>query len=141
MLSLRGGKFTTLFAYRIDPAIDWIALVGPDRLRDAMARDTAVTAAIAAGKWGQQAAFAVLSAIERNASGASCLCALRRGVPFDAVEAAGAYAASLHAASYWLKNYLLRGGFLDGAMARVYHACHARYVFEKYEALRALDRR
>jgi (heptosyl)LPS beta-1,4-glucosyltransferase len=53
---------------------------------------------------------------------------------------AGATAASLHAAGYWLKNYLLRGGFLDGATARVYHACHARYVFEKYEALRALDR-
>ena len=94
MLSLRGGRFTTLFAYRIDPEIDWIALLGPDRLRDAMASDTAVTAAIAAGKWGQQAAFAVLSAIERNASGASCLCALRRSVPFDAVEVAGAYAAS-----------------------------------------------
>jgi (heptosyl)LPS beta-1,4-glucosyltransferase len=54
---------------------------------------------------------------------------------------ASASAASLHAASYWLKNYLLRGGFLDGAKARVYHACHAHYVFEKYAALRALDRR
>ena len=49
---------------------------------------------------------------------------------------AGAFAAPLHAAAYWLKNYLLRGGFLDGAMARVYHACHARYVYDKYRALR-----
>lgn len=49
---------------------------------------------------------------------------------------AGVLAAPLHAAGYWLKNYLLRGGFLDGAMARVYHACHARYVFDKYRALR-----
>jgi len=52
---------------------------------------------------------------------------------------AGALAAPLHAAGYWLKNYLLRGGFLDGAMARTYHACHARYVFEKYQSLRALS--
>ena len=49
---------------------------------------------------------------------------------------ASALAAPLHATGYWLKNYLLRGGFLDGAMARVYHACHARYVFDKYRALR-----
>jgi len=46
-----------------------------------------------------------------------------------------ALAAPMHAAGYWLKNYLLRGGFLDGANARSYHACHARYVFEKYRAL------
>jgi (heptosyl)LPS beta-1,4-glucosyltransferase len=50
---------------------------------------------------------------------------------------ANALSAPLHAASYWLKNYLLRGGFLDGAMARTYHACHARYVFDKYRALRS----
>ncbi len=55
-------------------------------------------------------------------------------------RSAGAFAAPLHAASYWLKNYLLRGGFRDGALARTYHACHARYVFDKYVALRALDR-
>ena len=53
---------------------------------------------------------------------------------------AGALAAPLHAAAYWLKNYVLRGGFRDGATARIYHACHARYVFDKYTALRALDR-
>ncbi|HEY2345328.1 MAG TPA: glycosyltransferase family 2 protein [Xanthomonadaceae bacterium] len=51
---------------------------------------------------------------------------------------AGALAAPLHAAGYWLKNYLLRGGFLDGTMARTYHACHARYVYDKYARLRAM---
>lgn len=51
---------------------------------------------------------------------------------------AGAMAATLHAAGYWLKNYLLRGGFLDGAMARTYHRCHAHYVHDKYARLRAL---
>jgi len=50
---------------------------------------------------------------------------------------ANTLAAPLHAAAYWLKNYVLRGGFLDGAMGRTYHACHARYVFDKYRALRS----
>ena len=53
---------------------------------------------------------------------------------------AGALAAPLHATSYWLKNYLLRGGFLDGAAARTFHAVHACYVFDKYRALRRLGR-
>lgn len=50
---------------------------------------------------------------------------------------AGFLAAPLHAAAYWLKNYLLRGGFLDGPKARRYHALHTRYVFRKYVLLRA----
>lgn len=48
---------------------------------------------------------------------------------------AGTLSAPLHAAAYWLKNYLLRGGFLDGPMARRYHALHTRYVFRKYRLL------
>ncbi|MBS0213816.1 MAG: glycosyltransferase family 2 protein [Proteobacteria bacterium] len=51
---------------------------------------------------------------------------------------AGALAAPLHAAAHWLKNYLLRGGFLDGGTAFTYHACHCRYVRDKYRALRKL---
>ncbi|TWI01685.1 (heptosyl)LPS beta-1,4-glucosyltransferase [Luteimonas cucumeris] len=50
---------------------------------------------------------------------------------------AGPLSAALHATAYWLKNYLLRGGFLDGAMAYRYHALHARYVYDKYRLLRA----
>lgn len=49
---------------------------------------------------------------------------------------AGPLAAPLHAAAYWLKNCLLRGGFLDGPQARRYHALHARYVYDKYRLLR-----
>lgn len=52
-------------------------------------------------------------------------------------RSAGPLAAPLHAAAYWIKNYLLRGGFLDGAMARRYHALHARYVYDKYRLLRS----
>lgn len=51
---------------------------------------------------------------------------------------AGAIDAPLHAAAYWLKNYVLRGGFIDGGTAARYHALHARYVFAKYRALRSL---
>lgn len=50
---------------------------------------------------------------------------------------AGPLSAPLHAAAYWIKNYLLRGGFLDGAMAFRYHALHARYVYDKYRLLRS----
>lgn len=49
---------------------------------------------------------------------------------------AGALAAPLHAAAYWLKNFVLRGGFLDGPLARRFHALHARYVYRKYRLLR-----
>ena len=53
-------------------------------------------------------------------------------------KGAGRFAAPLHAAAYWLKNYLLRGGFLDGGNAHRYHALHARYVYRKYRRLRDL---
>lgn len=50
---------------------------------------------------------------------------------------AGTMSAPLHAAAYWFKNYIFRGGFLDGPMAARYHALHARYVYDKYRLLRA----
>jgi (heptosyl)LPS beta-1,4-glucosyltransferase len=43
---------------------------------------------------------------------------------------------ALHASAYWLKSYILRGGFRDGPMARRYHALHAQYVYRKYQVLR-----
>ena len=55
----------------------------------------------------------------------------------QAGQRAGPLAGPLHAAAYWLKNYLLRGGFLDGANARRYHALHRRYVGNKYKLLRS----
>jgi (heptosyl)LPS beta-1,4-glucosyltransferase len=53
---------------------------------------------------------------------------------------AGAWRAPVHAAFYWLKYCVLRGGFLDGATGRLYHRCHARYVYDKYRYLAALGR-
>jgi (heptosyl)LPS beta-1,4-glucosyltransferase len=51
---------------------------------------------------------------------------------------ASAWSAPLHASAHWLKNYVLRGGFLDGGHAHRYHALHTRYVHDKYRLLRAL---
>ncbi len=56
-------------------------------------------------------------------------------------QQAGTLAAPMHAAASWLKAYVLRGGFRDGAMARRYHALHARYVYDKYRLLRDAARR
>lgn len=50
---------------------------------------------------------------------------------------ANALSAPLHALAYWLKNYVFRGGFLDGGQAWRYHQLHARYVHQKYRLLRA----
>lgn len=52
----------------------------------------------------------------------------------------GALAGFRHATTYWIKNYLVRGGFLDGRIGWTYHAHQARYVYDKYEILRALIR-
>jgi (heptosyl)LPS beta-1,4-glucosyltransferase len=54
---------------------------------------------------------------------------------------AGAWSAPLHASAHWLKNYVLRGGFLDGGHAHRYHALHTRYVYDKYRLLRLLGAR
>jgi (heptosyl)LPS beta-1,4-glucosyltransferase len=43
--------------------------------------------------------------------------------------------AQLHAAFYLLKNYVFRGGFLDGKQGFYYHWLHARYVWMKYKLL------
>lgn len=46
----------------------------------------------------------------------------------------------IHAAAYWLKNYILRGGFIDGRVGFVYHGLHTRYVYDKYDRLWRLQR-
>ena len=94
VISLQGGTWTTLFSYRIDSALDWSLLVGPERLGAALASDTAVVAAIPAGRWTDQAAYAVMAPIEPDPDSASFLCAIRRNVPFDAIEVSAAHAAA-----------------------------------------------
>ncbi len=70
------------------------------------------------------AGYAALWATQRRRDGKRC----------------GAAAPWLHAAAYWLKSYVLRGGFLDGAAGWRFHACHTRYVFDKYARLHAQAR-
>lgn len=69
--------------------------------------------------------YAELFAQQRHAQGISAL----------AVDAA------LHAAAYFLKNYILRAGFLDGRAGAIYHCLHTRYVYRKYRYLRVLRER
>lgn len=52
----------------------------------------------------------------------------------------GALAAWTHVAAYWLKSYVLRGGFLDGRAGWLFHRAHARAVIAKYRQLRELSR-
>lgn len=54
-----------------------------------------------------------------------------------AVKAKKTYAgqAGIHAFFYLLKNYVFRGGFLDGKQGFYYHWLHARYVWMKYRLL------
>lgn len=43
--------------------------------------------------------------------------------------------ATLHASAYWLRQCVLRGGFLDGHNGRLFHALHTKYVWKKYRCL------
>ena len=49
---------------------------------------------------------------------------------------ASALAPATHALFYLLKNFVVRGGFLDGPRGWQYHALHARYVWNKYRQMR-----
>ncbi len=50
-------------------------------------------------------------------------------------RSANAMSGPLHAFAYWLKNFVLRGGFMDGGQAHRYHWLHTRYVYRKYALL------
>lgn len=54
----------------------------------------------------------------------------------EAGRRAGRMSAAVHAAAYWLKHYVIRGGFLDGRTGWQFHTCHTRYVYDKYDLLR-----
>ena len=51
---------------------------------------------------------------------------------------AGVLAPWTHAGFYLLKNFIVRGGFLDGPRGWQYHGLHARYVWNKYRNMREL---
>src|SRR5258705_7496774 len=81
---------TTLFSHRIEGA-DWHAILGADAF--ARAAGGAFAGSVPSGRWGDEAAFAVIAPIE-TWNGPAVLCGLRREVPFDALDVVGATSAA-----------------------------------------------
>ncbi len=81
---------TTVFSHRIDAA-DWPAILGEDAF--ARAAGGAFAVSVPSGRWGDEAAFAVVAPIE-TWNGPAVLCALRREMPFDALDVVAATSAA-----------------------------------------------
>jgi len=81
-----------VFAYEISPGTDWRGIFDADAVVRALG-GTPTGIAVAAGRWDEQAAYALLTRIDLP-EGEALLCALRHGVPFDTVELATANAAA-----------------------------------------------
>ena len=92
VLSISGEKLSTVFAHDLAPDTDWGTIFSADDVARALNGTTTATP-IAAGRWDDQAAFGLLTRVELP-EGAALLCALRHGVPFDAVELHTASAAA-----------------------------------------------
>ncbi len=81
---------STVFAHRIDAA-DWHAILGEDAF--ARAAGGAFAVSVPSGRWGDEVAFAVVAPIE-TWNGPAVLCALRREMPFDALDVVAATSAA-----------------------------------------------
>jgi DNA-binding NarL/FixJ family response regulator/putative methionine-R-sulfoxide reductase with GAF domain len=81
---------STVFSHRIDSA-DWHAILGEDAFARAAAGAFAVS--VPSGRWGDEAGFAVVAPIE-TWNGPAVLCALRREMPFDALDVVAATSAA-----------------------------------------------
>ncbi|HEV8535071.1 MAG TPA: response regulator [Candidatus Limnocylindria bacterium] len=92
MLATTSDKLSTVFAHDISPDTDWRSIFDADAVVRALG-GTPTGTPVAAGRWDDQAAFALLTRIDLP-DGAALLCALRHGVPFDTVELATATAAA-----------------------------------------------
>ena len=92
MLATSGEDLRTVFAHDVSPDTKWRAIFDADAVVRALGGTSSGTA-VAAGRWDEQAAFALLTRIELP-DGEALLCALRHGVPFDAVELSTATAAA-----------------------------------------------
>jgi len=93
VLTVRDGAFATLFTHQIAPETDWGELFGEDLLHSAHSAAGPLTAAIAAGRWGEEVAYGIVTRIEAQAT--PLLCVLRHHRPFDAIEIAAAHAAAV----------------------------------------------
>ena len=81
---------STVFSHRIDAA-DWNAILGQDAF--ARAAGGAFAVSVPSGRWGDEAAFAVVAPIE-TWNGPAVLCALRREMPFDTLDVIAASSAA-----------------------------------------------
>ncbi|MGH2470840.1 MAG: response regulator [Candidatus Limnocylindria bacterium] len=81
-----------MFAHDVSPDTTWRGIFEADAVVRALGGATIGTA-VAAGRWDEQAAYALLTRIELP-DGEALLCALRHGVPFDAVELSTASSAA-----------------------------------------------
>jgi DNA-binding NarL/FixJ family response regulator/putative methionine-R-sulfoxide reductase with GAF domain len=92
VLATSGDDLRTVFAHDLSPDTKWRAIFDADAVVRALG-GTTVGSAVAAGRWDEQAAFALLTRIDLP-DGEALLCALRHGVPFDAVELSTASSAA-----------------------------------------------
>jgi len=92
VLATSGDDLRMVFAHEVSPDTKWRGIFEADTVVRALG-GTTVGTAVAAGRWEDDAAFALLTRIDLP-DGEALLCALRHGVPFDAVELSTASAAA-----------------------------------------------
>src|SRR5438874_2618153 len=92
VLATSADDLRTVFAHEVSADTKWRAIFDADAVVRAL-NGTQVGTAVAAGRWDEQAAFALLTRIDLP-DGEALLCALRHGVPFDAVELSTASSAA-----------------------------------------------
>ena len=92
VLATSGDDLRTVFAHDVTPDTKWRGIFDADAVVRALSGSTVGTP-VAAGRWEEDAAFALLTRIDLP-DGEALLCALRHGVPFDAVELSTAGAAA-----------------------------------------------
>lgn len=94
ILALQNAEVRTLFACRIEDDLAWRTVLGDKAVERAVAEQRAFATAIPAERWGDGAAYALLAPITSPGTERGVLCALRHGVPFDAVEVIAGEAAA-----------------------------------------------
>ena len=84
VLATSGDDLRTVFAHEVSADTKWRVIFDADAVVRAL-NGAQVGTPVAAGRWDEQAAFALLTRIDLP-DGEALLCALRHGVPFDAIE-------------------------------------------------------
>ena len=92
VLTVSDGEVHTVFAHRVDPATDWLALLGATAVERASRSAEPTGVALPAGRWDERVAYAALARFGTLATPA-LLCLLRHAVPFDPVELSSAASA------------------------------------------------